>query len=548
MFAASMTFEGRGFSFLDFNRWDLALQYWAVVVGSLIAVGLVVGFFVSFARHGNIIRAVSSTLRSFIEGLGDILTLPLGLRRVYAIATLSFKEAIRRKVLYVFIMFLIPFLFAGWYLPNQEEGQLLFLVAFVNNAITWLLLPLVVFVVSMNFPNDLKNRTIQTVVTKPVRRLEVVLGRVVGFMGIFTLVLAIMGAVSLFYLRRQISENVYLNQWTAKVPVYATAPDVSEAVAVDGNAYALMFFKQGQLLPAGTNVGKEYAYRSHVEGATGDEARFYFQFDPDLFTGSEVARLQLTLDIFKTTKGDPARDVGEKADSSGIFCNLKVSDRTSDASMTKVFRVDHHRTMEVEVPIDIVKSGKVLVSIACVNRSQFLGVAWRDVYFLATERSFEANFFKGLIGTWLKVLLLTSICVAASTALNGFVTILFTAMIYILGVNYDFLQGVIRGDVKGGGPIESAIRLVTQNNQTTELDQTLFNRIAIKVDDVILSLMDSLSNVIPNLSTLDTVEFVAKGFDIPTRLLFHNVAIVFAYVIPAIVAGYFMLKSREIAA
>lgn len=543
MFAATMTFEN-----LEPAFWQYRFAYWIEVLLAVTLMGLVVGVLVSFLRHRHPVQAIASTVKSLIEGIKDIITLPLGARRIYAIAVLSFKEAIRRKVLYVFILFLIPFLFAGWYLPNQEEGQLLFLVAFVNTAMTWLLLPMVLFIVAMNLPNDLKNRTIQTIVTKPVRRLELVLGRVLGFMGIFTLVLAVMGGVSLIYLWRQITPEVYNKQWVARVPVYAQPPAEAEAVAVDGGSYPLMFFKDGQLLPSGTNVGKEYSYRSHVEGATGDEGRFYFNFEPSLFAGTENARLQLTLDIFKTTKGDPARDVGEAAEKSGIYCNLRVSDRKSDKSYTQIFRVDHHRTHEVLIPTNILDSGQVLVSIACVNVNQFLGMGPSDVYFLANEQSFAVNFFKGLVSTWLKVLLLTTICVSASTVLNGFVTILLAAMVYILGINYQFLRGVISGNVEGGGPIESAIRLITQANQVTDLDPTPFHRFALRVDQFVLWIMDKLSNVIPNLSTLDTAEFVAKGFDIPGSLLIQNIIVILGYVVPVLIAGYFLLKSREIAA
>lgn len=541
MFAASMTFENITPISLGWG-----VRYWGMVVVTLAVLGLIVGAAVSFLRHRNLAMAITSALRSFGEGLVDLATLPTGLRRVYAIAVLSFKEAVRRKVLYVFIMFLVPFLFAGWYLPNHEEGQLISLVAFINTAITWLLLPMVLFIVAMNLPNDLKNRTIQTIVTKPVRRLELVIGRVAGFMGIFTVVLAAMGLVSLIYLWRQITPEVYESQWTARVPVYASPP--GDEHAIDGNSYPLMFLKNNQLVPSGTNVGKEYDYRSHVEGETGDEGRFYFTLDPSVFEGSETARLQLTLDIFKTTKGDPARSVGEGAEKSGIYCNLMVRDRKSSATYTRVFRVDHHRTAEVEVPTDVLANGSVVVAIACVNRNQFLGMGPTDVYFLANEQNFAVNFFKGLISTWLKVLLLTTICVAASTVLNGFVTILLTTMVYILGVNYVFLQGVITGRVVGGGPIESAIRLVTQNNQVTQLDPTPYNRLALNIDKGILWVMDKIANVVPNLSNLDTVEFVAKGFDIPSSLLIQNIVVIFGYVVPVLIAGYFLLKSREIAA
>src|SRR5579872_3792519 len=44
-------------------------------------------------------------------------------RRVWAITRLSFKEAIRRRVLYAFSALLLVFLFASWFIPNKPEYQ-----------------------------------------------------------------------------------------------------------------------------------------------------------------------------------------------------------------------------------------------------------------------------------------------------------------------------------------------------------------------------------------------------------------------------------------
>ncbi len=45
-------------------------------------------------------------------------------------------------------------------------------------------------------PNDIRDRTLHTVVTKPVRKLEIVLGRVLGFTAVGTVLLAGIGLLS----------------------------------------------------------------------------------------------------------------------------------------------------------------------------------------------------------------------------------------------------------------------------------------------------------------------------------------------------------------
>lgn len=510
--------------------------YWASSLLALALIGVVVGYAHSLLRTGNPITALRWTMQGAIQGSWEILSLPLGYRRIWAMALLSCKEAIRRRVLYVFVLFLLPFLFAGWYLPNSDEGQMLFLVAFVTTAITWVLLPLVVFMTSMSLPADLKNRTIQTVVTKPIRRLELIVGRIIGFMLIFTAVLALMGGVSLLYLWGQLSPEARTRQWLARVPVYATSPQ--EGVP------PLVFIKNGAAKAVGTNVGKEWDYRSHIEGAS--TAHWYFTFDPSVFNQSNVT-CEFTFDIFKTTKGNPTRDSDEQ---SGVLAFIEFKDPVSKQTVySKHHRVDNHRINTLaDIPVDVMKNGKLEVIVQCVTRSQFLGMAQYDLYFLAGSDGFAFNFVKGLVAVWLKVLLLTCLAVSASTVLNGFVTALVTVVVYIVGTFYPFLMSVIRRDVPGGGPIESAIRLINQDNQTTDLEQTAGNRLALMIDRYVLTGMDMVSRVIPDLSQLDMTSYVAEGYAIPNAEFVRNILVVVAYVIPVVLVGYFLLKSRELAA
>lgn len=532
--------------------------FWFVTVVMLTVLALVASLLYSFVHHRSLLVALRSCLMGLRDGVRDCVMLPFGTRRILAIAKLSFKEAIRRRILYVFVMFLLPLLFAGWYLRAAigEEGRLVYVIAFVTNVIGWLVLPLVVFVTSMSLPTDLKTQTLHTVVTKPVRRLEIVVGRIAGFMAIFTIVLAVMVVVCLAYVAgemSQVSERVYNEQWTARVPIFASqaaAPPITDGQGRTFH-YPLIFEKPNasgmtEAGPGGRNVGKEWQYRSHIEGATSEAATWYFAFDPNVFDGKSPVRVEMTFDIFKTTKGDPTREDSEK---SGVWClmqfhNGETGQRVHDA----IFRVNNHRATTLpEVPAEVFKSGLVVVRAQCLTPTQFLGMAPHDLYFLARQKSFTANFFKGALSVWLQVLLLTSVAVAASTVLNGHVTILFTAMIFVVGFYHSFLDQLVRGEVKGGGPVESFFRLVTQDAQITLLPDTILSKIIVAVDQVLLRLLQALSFVVPNLTSLDTTQFVAEGYDIPLAWLARNVFMILGYVVPVIVAGYFCLKNREIA-
>ena len=61
----------------------------------------------------------------------------------------------------------------------------------------------------ISLPQDIQNQTIYTVVSKPVRRLELVWGRILGFMTLVTVIIALFGGDQPgFYLWRNVRGTI----------------------------------------------------------------------------------------------------------------------------------------------------------------------------------------------------------------------------------------------------------------------------------------------------------------------------------------------------
>jgi hypothetical protein len=194
--------------FWSFTEWLLrpnaflesALLQGIVLVVLAILLGLLVGYVVSAARYGPSegFYAVARAVRDFIR-----FDLPgTSVRRIWALARLAFKEAIRRRVLVVVGMFVVGLLFAGWYLDPRSSDPARLYISFVLTATNYLILLLALFISTFSLPADIKSRTIYTIVTKPVRATEIVLGRMLGFVGVGTMMLAPMGVASYFFVTR----------------------------------------------------------------------------------------------------------------------------------------------------------------------------------------------------------------------------------------------------------------------------------------------------------------------------------------------------------
>ena len=74
-------------------------------------------------------------------------------------------------------------------------------------ATTYLVLLIALLVSAFSLPNDFKSKTIYTVVTKPVRAGDIVLGRILGFTIVGTVLLAIMGVFSAVFVWRMLDHT-----------------------------------------------------------------------------------------------------------------------------------------------------------------------------------------------------------------------------------------------------------------------------------------------------------------------------------------------------
>ena len=165
-----------------------ALLHWLVVMGACGAVALFVGLVVALLTHG--VRGPRLVVDTLRRGVVDLTG--LSPRRIAALAGLAVKEALNRKALYV--LFVLAFLFAAANLflrtPSADLPAKPY-VSFVLTTITWVLVPVALLLSCWGLPADIKDRSLHTVVTKPVRRSEIVIGRIVGYGLVTTVVLAL---------------------------------------------------------------------------------------------------------------------------------------------------------------------------------------------------------------------------------------------------------------------------------------------------------------------------------------------------------------------
>jgi hypothetical protein len=126
--------------------------------------------------------------------------------RVLAIARNTFTELVRQKVFYFLLLFALIVIGNSAFLAKfsfQEEFQMLKDVAL--GAMSVFLSLLAILATAMLLPRDLEDRTIFTILSKPVPRYEYLLGKLLGVFFLLTLSTIIMGVLFLgvLFLREQ---------------------------------------------------------------------------------------------------------------------------------------------------------------------------------------------------------------------------------------------------------------------------------------------------------------------------------------------------------
>ncbi len=345
--------------------WTGGLAQWLLII-FCVAVGVsAFGWLVAAVRHGPI-AAFRITWHVLANAAIDLTH--ISPRRVWALAYLAIQESIRRRVVVVFAIFIVILLFAGWYLDQASIDPARLYLDFVLTATSYLVLLLSLFLSSQSLPADFKSHTIYTVVTKPVRASEVVLGRIVGFTAVASILLVAMGAISYVFVQRGLAHSHTLssedlqpvegavavgpatlqgrtgitNQHRHKVFVSPAAEGRKEQGRVqieqrhtheltiheeDGKKtyelgpaegmltarvplYGKIAFldPKGQPTEKGVNVGDEWTYRSYIPGGT--EAAAIWTFDG--VTEEQFPNglpIEMTLGVFRTYKGNIEKGV-----------------------------------------------------------------------------------------------------------------------------------------------------------------------------------------------------------------------------------------------
>src|SRR5450432_3922246 len=148
------------------------------------------------------VPAVIVLLGLFVYGFRDLLR--FSFKRAWAISGVCFDESIRRRVLWITPLAIVGVILVSQFQrPADEQDAIRQTTKFALFATGMLVTITGVILACTNLPREIETRVIYTIVTKPTTRLEIVIGKVIGFSKVSLTILFIMGVFTLGYLHLQ---------------------------------------------------------------------------------------------------------------------------------------------------------------------------------------------------------------------------------------------------------------------------------------------------------------------------------------------------------
>jgi ABC-type transport system involved in multi-copper enzyme maturation permease subunit len=230
--------------------------------------------------------------------------------RIWAISGVCFAESIRRRVLWIIPLAIIGVIIvAQLQHPTDEQDAIRESTKFCLFATGLVVTITAIILACTNLPKEIENRVIYTIVTKPTTRLEIVLGKIVGFARVSATILAIMGLFTIGYMQ--------VRSWSLSAAINQRLSDGSADLATTAT---LQHYKDSGLLNARTYAQASEMQIVSRQPASNDKLHWMFGGEGNFVVPFHVTQEDLI------PPNDPTNTVG----ATGLAIVLHIGFEPSD--------------------------------------------------------------------------------------------------------------------------------------------------------------------------------------------------------------------------
>ena len=428
------------------------------------------------------------------------------MQQILVIAKQTFKEAVRNKILFVFIILGVITICCSVFMPVVGDGseKVKIVESMCFRAITFFGTLAAILLSASSIPTDIDNKVLCTITAKPVQRTNIVFGKIIGFVYIIGVLLLIMGSVSYALIRytalkqsSQGSRGLLAREKFDPVDLQVTGDSARKI----GN---VSWIKGGK----GASVWKFKGLSSKDRNDDLEiEANFLIE--------------------------------GKKGSTGKIPLKIKVINPYSARVMTESVEVSRNKPLLLRLNGKAMEGSEELTIVVSPEDSgDFLGMRADSLRIFRGERSFECNYLKGLIIISTQFLLMVIIAVLGSTFLSLPVNILFCLFLFFCGNITDFMRDL--------STVINVYETREHEHGITEVMRKS-NVFLIYLNNIIKKPILLLSYILPDFRYFSVGRYFVDGINIPCKRIFMGFGYAVLYALVCLPISFIVFKRKEIA-
>ena len=446
---------------------------------------------------------------------------------IRAIARHTFTDAMRKKVWVVVILFLCvmigPVFIFPAALPRLHVGQVLsFALGNRIGGMRSLCCFAAILLAAWQLWKDITDRTIYTVITKPVSRVEMIAGRFFGYVGVLLVLVIGMGIISL-------ASILYVASFVEH------DPDSLDPAVLEVDAPLEASF--GKRLPESDVADDESLLarrKYHILTGSGPQ-RIEFRFlelNPRSFTSDNI-RLKFRFVVNDPTKQDrPATEATVEV--------VNDNRQGPESVVKKSLIVENGIDCYVPLDRDFVRGANSLtVIIRRRNPKYTVAIIKKRCHLLAHAESFPVSFTKSLGLTFAASVLMAVMALTSSTILEGPVCLLWSFFVYFICNSMNIIRET--ADTLSPGRMFFTGQLQDKIDVSTPFGKTVQG-----INNIIRYFLNGLTRAVPDLSEFDASQFLVQGMHVSRE--FCRTALMYSviYTCICLIIAFVAFKNREV--
>jgi len=423
---------------------------------------------------------------------------------IRAIAIHTFREAVRKKIPHLLIGLgaLIFAVSPVIYIANEPDAQLKLMLGVFFQAEVLLCVIGMILLSATSLPLDIENKTIYGVLSKPISKLQLIMGKIVGFALLSALILSVLSLFSF--------------------------AGISWAAADLPTGHKEILRTRKQFNPS------EFCIKGKVHHESGG-----IQWIKGGRTG--VAAWSFTNLCNKPDQASPYEaELHCKMESNrGIVDTIPIAVNIEDASSglrrTNVLSARMDKSLTIKLAPGIVKKDNTIrIAVFPVLNTDYIGTTQEGMKVFLIQKGFFFNYAKGCVLTFFKFMLIISIAVMCSVYLSAPVSIASALMVFLCGHLLDFIKDV-----------SALISNMHVHEHTSPAVLNKPNGIIIYLDYILKKPLEWFANILPDFKKFDCLQYLLKGINIPKETILFTLGYTAIYVSASVFISYIILKKRE---